>query len=115
MAGRQERIERALDAAMPLAHLEVLDESGGHNVPDGAESHFKVVLVSQSFAGERRLDRHRRVNDVLADEFAGGMHALAVHPYTEEEWRARHGNAPMSPPCAGGDGSVTHAQKGDQF
>jgi hypothetical protein len=34
------------------------------------------------------------------------MHALAIHPYTESEWRKRFGNAPMSPACAGGDGAA---------
>ena len=102
MTSRAQRIERALDAGLPLAHLEVIDESGGHNVPKGAESHFKVVLVSETFAGVGRVARHQQVNALLAREFESGMHALAIHPYTPEEWRARHGNAPMSPPCAGG-------------
>ncbi len=105
MSDRQLRIEQTLSSHLPLAHLEVFDESGGHNVPVGAQSHFKVVLVSQAFEGESRINRHRTVNSLLQGEFDGGMHALAIHPYTEEEWRKRHGNAPMSPPCHGGEGS----------
>ena len=46
------------------------------------------------------VQRHRRVNQVLADELANRIHALAIHAYTEDEWRKRQGNAPMSPPCA---------------
>ena len=102
MTTRMERIEQALDDGLVLAHLEVSDESGGHNVPKGAESHFKVVLVSEAFDGVTRINRHRQVNALRQSEFDGGMHALAVHAYTADEWRARHGNAPMSPPCAGG-------------
>ncbi len=106
---RRERIEAALVQGLTLQHLEVADESHGHNVPAGAESHFKVVAVSEQFAGKRPLQRHRQVNELLADEFAGGMHALAIHVYTADEWQARFNQAPMSPPCAGGeDGKAAH-------
>ena len=99
---RRETLERVLAEALPLVHLEVIDESGGHNVPPGSESHFKVVLVSDAFAGQRLLQRHRRVNEAAAAEFAGGLHALAIHTYTPDEWRERFGEAPLSPPCLGG-------------
>jgi len=100
-----QRIEERLARAFAPAHLEVIDESRNHNVPDGAETHFKVVVVSDRFAGERLLGRHRAVNTALAEELAGGVHALSMHTYTQAEWRERFGDAPMSPPCRGGDGS----------
>ena len=100
MAGRRERIEQTLSDNLELQHLEVLDESGNHAVPDGAESHFKVVAVAGAFEGQSRVQRHRSVNALLAGEFEMGMHALALHTYTEVEWRRRFGEAPMSPPCA---------------
>ena len=101
----QERIERKLADALQPMHLEVANESGSHNVPAGAETHFKVVVVADAFDGERLLARHRRVNETLAAELAGGVHALAIHTYTADEWQRRFGNAPMSPPCHGGDQS----------
>ena len=39
------------------------------------------------------------INQILKDELAGQIHALALHTYTPEEWTQKHGNAPMSPPC----------------
>jgi len=93
-------IEEKLARAIDLKHLEVINESGNHNVPPGSESHFKVVLVADEFGGQRLVSRHRRVNEVLAEELRNGVHALAIHTYTEDEWRARNGDAPMSPPCA---------------
>ena len=99
---RAERINDTLVEALALEHLEVLNESDGHNVPRGSESHFKVVLVSGEFEGMTRIARHRRVNELLAGEFELGLHALAIHPYTLPEWHARHGDAPLSPPCLGG-------------
>ncbi|MYJ74952.1 MAG: transcriptional regulator BolA [Gammaproteobacteria bacterium] len=101
----KDRIEEKLAVAFDPAHLEVVNESGNHNVPNGSETHFKVVIVSHDFEGQRLISRHRRVNEVLADELAGGVHALAIHTYTAADWQQRFGNAPMSPPCRGGDGA----------
>ena len=98
----KDRIEEKLAAALDPAHLQVVNESGNHNVPAGAETHFKVVVVSPTFDGQRLLARHRRINETLADELAGGVHALAIHAYTADEWQRRFGTAPMSPPCLGG-------------
>jgi BolA protein len=98
----QQNIVAKLSARFALKHLEVLNESSGHNVPAGSETHFKVVLVSDEFAGQRPLARHRAVHEALASELSGGVHALAVHTYTEPEWRKRFGSAPLSPPCLGG-------------
>ena len=104
MNSRAERIEQTLSEALDLQHLEVIDESGNHSVPQGAESHFKVVAVSPDFQAQSRINRHRTVNGLLQTEFDRGMHALAIHAYTETEWQDRFGEAPMSPPCAGGSG-----------
>lgn len=98
----QQDIEQKLAGQFDLAHLEVINESGNHNVPAGSESHFKVVLVADAFAGQRPLARHRQVNQALAEELAGPVHALAIHAYTPGEWRQRFGSAPLSPPCLGG-------------
>lgn len=97
-----QEIERKLADGLDLAHLEVVKESGNHNVPPGSETHFKVVAVADQFAGQRLLARHRRIHELLAAELAGAVHALSIHAYTGEEWRRRFGVAPLSPPCLGG-------------
>ena len=99
-----ETIETKLGTLEPL-HLEVVNESGHHNVKPGSESHFKVVIVSPKFEGMRLLERHRVINQMLADELAGSVHALSIHAYTEANWEQRFGQAPMSPPCLGGSRS----------
>ncbi|MBT7332986.1 MAG: BolA family transcriptional regulator [Gammaproteobacteria bacterium] len=101
MKTRTDRIELALQAGLQVLHLEVLNESHNHSGPADAQSHFKVVLVSPEFEGQSRIQRHRVINALVQSEFDAGMHALAIHPYTESEWRARFGEAPMSPSCAG--------------
>ena len=67
--GRNSRIEEAIRSALTPAHLEVADESHRHSVPEGAESHFKVLAVSESFADKSLVARHRTVNQLLAAEF----------------------------------------------
>ncbi|QSX29148.1 BolA family transcriptional regulator [Shewanella cyperi] len=94
-------IETKLTQALAPTHLEVNNESHMHNVPPNSETHFKVIVVSEQFSGQRLLARHRAVNQALADELAGGVHALAMHTYTPEEWQAQ-GAAPDSPKCRGG-------------
>lgn len=94
----QQQIEAKLAAALSPSHLEVINESYMHRVAPGSESHFKVIVVSQAFEGQRLLGRHRQVNGVLADELAGTIHALALHTYTEAEWQQRE-QAPTTPSC----------------
>lgn len=98
----QSTIEDKLANGINAMHLEVVNESNNHNVPPGSESHFKVVLVSNDFEGQNLIARHRVINKLLADELQHQIHALALHTYTENEWRDRHGEAPLSPPCRGG-------------
>lgn len=63
--------------------LEVVDEShrheghAGHR--PGGETHYRIYIVSAAFKGKTRLQRHRMINEALAGELAGGVHALAIH------------------------------------
>ena len=101
---RSQRIQEKLAAGLSPVHLEVIDESHMHNVPEGAESHFKLIVVSEGFAGQKLLGRHRSVNRLLADELASGLHAIALHTWTPEEWFEKGETAPASPRCMGGSG-----------
>lgn len=97
----QETIEHKLEQLNP-DHIEVLNESHAHNVPPGSESHFKVTLVTEAFEGKMLLARHRMINELLAAELAGAVHALSLHTLTPVEWTARSGAIPDSPRCLGG-------------
>jgi BolA protein len=98
----QQRIEKKLFERFGPLHLDVNNESDMHNVPEGSESHFRVVLVSAQFENQSLIKRHRAVNAILGEELAGQIHALALHTMTPEEWFAKGGEAPASPPCLGG-------------
>lgn len=93
-------ITAALGAAMPLQHLEVINESHLHGTPTD-DSHFKLIVVSEDFTGKRLLQRHRLVNKALATLLAGPIHALALHTYSPEEWQQVK-DVPASPACRGG-------------
>ncbi|MBA6328505.1 transcriptional regulator BolA [Colwellia sp. MB02u-6] len=96
-------IEEKLLAAFSPLHLDVINESHMHNVAPGSESHFKVIIVSDEFEGERLIKRHRAINTLLATELADKIHALALHTYTEKEWKNYYAeNTPLSPKCLGG-------------
>lgn len=81
--------------------LHIENESYRHHSGKGAESHFKVVLVSEQFVGMRAVARHRAVYKCLAQELENGVHALALHLYTESEWQAENGVIPASTNCVG--------------
>lgn len=97
----QQTITDKLEKAFSPQHLEVINESHMHNVPQGSESHFKVLIVSDEFNNKMLVARHRLVNKALEQELKGGIHALALHTLTMEEWFEK-GKAPESPPCEGG-------------
>jgi BolA-like protein 1 len=99
---RQERIEHTIAEALRPEHLVVENESHLHSVPPKSETHFKVLVVSGVFAGLKPVERHRRVNDLLRDEFAAGLHALTVRPLTPEQWQQGGADGFVSPPCLGG-------------
>lgn len=100
----QQQIQQKLTQAFDPEHLEVVNESHQHNVPAGSESHFKVTIVTDEFASKRLLQRHRAVNQILADELANHIHALALHTLTPAEWQQKQQTIPASPNCLGGSG-----------
>ncbi len=80
---KEDFITRKLTEAFGPESLRVVDEShqhaghAGHR--PGGETHFRVYIVAQAFVGKTRIERHRMINDTLAAELAGGVHALAIH------------------------------------
>jgi BolA protein len=86
----QAKIEAKLRRALSPERLEVINEShlhaGHHHLESGheatfdgtGETHFRVRVVAPSFAGMGRVERHRAVNGLLADELKAGLHALAI-------------------------------------
>ena len=99
----QKAIEEKLKAVFHPSNLQVLNESDGHNVPVGSETHFKVIIVSDAFSGLRQVQRQQYVYKALNDELTGGVHALSMQTFTPEEWQ-QDPTIPESPHCLGGSG-----------
>ena len=84
------RIRSALVEALAPTSLEVIDESAKHahhahvvsragSATGTGETHFRIKVVSDGFRGKSRLERHRAINALLADELTpDGVHALAI-------------------------------------
>jgi len=96
----QQIVSKLIDEFAPN-YLQVVNESHQHNVPSGSESHFKVILVSDVFVGKRQVQRHQMIYAVLAQELSSGVHALALHTYSPDEWSGPT-SVPGSPQCLGG-------------
>ena len=78
----KDAISRKLNDALAPSSLSVIDESEQHHGHggwrEGGETHFRVNVVSAAFADKSRVERHRIVNGLLAEELAGRVHALAI-------------------------------------
>jgi BolA family transcriptional regulator, general stress-responsive regulator len=83
------RIKEKLIVALRPTRLDVINESDMHaghrSSPGTGESHFRVLVVSEAFAGKSRVDRHRMVNEVLKGDVGGAIHALALATYAPGE------------------------------
>ncbi len=69
--------------------LQIVDESAKHaghtGARPGGQTHFALKIVSHSFEGLSRVERQRKVYGLLEEEFAAGLHALALQTLTPEE------------------------------
>jgi BolA family transcriptional regulator, general stress-responsive regulator len=76
------RIKQKLAAGLEPISLEVMDEShlhAGHSgAREGGQTHYRIKVASARFSGKGRVERHRMVYALLADEIAEGVHALAL-------------------------------------
>lgn len=99
---RKERIQEQLSQKLCPVFLSVEDESKNHHVPEGAETHFKVIVATPQFAPLTRIARHRLINQLLSAEFDSGLHALSMYLYTPEEWDLQDKSILNSPSCKDG-------------
>ena len=97
----QDTIQAKLSEALQPSMLEEANESHMHGGP-ATESHFNITAVSATFTDLNLVRRHQSVYKLLQTELAGGVHALSMHLYTQQEWEQRQGSSPTSPDCRGG-------------
>jgi len=82
-------IMQAQLASLKPAHLEIRDDSASHAGHAGAQSgggHFFLTIVSDTFAGQPTLARHRKIYDLLGDLMHSRIHALSIKAHTPDEF-----------------------------
>ena len=80
---RKKRIVTTLKNAFDPVSIEVRDDSNQHaghqSIEEGAsETHFYINMVSISFRGLSKVKMHRKVYELLKEEFERGLHALEL-------------------------------------
>ncbi len=70
-----EDIKQRIEAAIPGAHADVEDYTGGGD-------HFRATVTATAFDGLTRIQQHRLVYDVFGGEIGGAIHALALKTET---------------------------------
>lgn len=90
MIGTVEEVIRAkLERAFSPSYLVIEDESAMHaghaGAAPGGQTHFRVRIVAEAFRGQAKIARQRQVYALLKEEFAAGLHALALQTLTPEE------------------------------
>lgn len=81
-----------LEAAFAPASLDVVDDSHrhvGHAGAQGGQGHFTIDIVSDAFAGQAPLARHRAVYAALGEMMSDDIHALSIRADTPAERMAR--------------------------
>lgn len=83
------RLREKLMVALEPIRLDIINESemhaGHRSSPGTGESHFRILIVSEAFAGKSRVDRHRMVNDILGEDVGRRIHALALSTFAPGE------------------------------
>ena len=83
-------LEKKLHNEFSPDKLEIVNEShlhAGHQPGfDGTgESHIRIRITSPHFNTTSRVERHRKINALLSDEFENGLHAVAIEAHSSAE------------------------------
>ncbi len=85
----ENEMRQKLIVSLEPTRLDIVNESelhaGHRSSPDTGDSHFRILIISEKFAGQNRIARHRMVNQILADELSGPIHALALQTFAPGE------------------------------
>jgi len=87
-AGNFEELLRQRLTSLAPTRVELIDDSALHAGHEGAKSgggHYRLLVVSNAFAGKSTVLRHRLVYDALGELMRGRIHALSIKSLTPEE------------------------------
>ena len=75
---RPEDVRHYIEQGLACDRVEVAGD--GH--------HFEAVIVSPSFRGKSRVQRHQLVYRALGERMREEIHALSMQTFTPEDWAA---------------------------
>ncbi len=79
---RAERIHALLAKELSPVEIEITDDSARHaghaGAAPGGETHYRLMIASAAFAGLSKVQRHRMIYALLAEELETGLHALNI-------------------------------------
>jgi BolA family transcriptional regulator, general stress-responsive regulator len=85
---RLDAIRQCLASLSPT-HVALVDDSARHAGHAGAASgggHYQLTIVSEQFAGQSRVARHRAVFAALTALMQRDIHALSIVALTPDEF-----------------------------
>ena len=82
----ESQIINTLSRSLNLLSLKIINESLMHNVPEGSETHFKIVVITNDFNNLSIIKRHKLIYKTL-DNLMNKIHALSIHAFNEEEFK----------------------------
>ncbi len=87
-------IKEKLNRELTPEYLKIEDEShqhAGHNPASrNGGTHVSLCIVSDVFEGKNRIERQRKVMNILAKELAHSLHALKFEGlFTPKEWNKK--------------------------
>ena len=82
----ENKIINTLNECMNISSLKILNESFMHSVPEDAESHFKIVVVSDDFNNLSNIQRHKLIYKLLGT-IMNDIHALSIQSFNEDEFK----------------------------
>lgn len=89
-------IKSRLERELSPTSIDIVDESHLHAGHAGAASgagHFSVTIVSNKFAGQSAIQRHRMVYLAVNDLMPSEIHALSINALAPDE-QAKNGKTP---------------------
>ncbi|KAG0051851.1 hypothetical protein BGZ83_003252 [Gryganskiella cystojenkinii] len=84
-------IRNTLTELLQPTSLEIINDSSKHahhsamRGVSSKETHFRVNVVSEAFAGKSTMQRHRLIYGALSNDFEAGLHALSLNTKTPAE------------------------------
>jgi BolA protein len=97
-----ETIEAKIIASFQPSRLKIDNDSHQH-AGRKIDTHFRLVIVAESFENQSLVNRQRSVYSCLEAELAGPVHALQMKCLTSTEYQALKGDVTLEAPrCKGG-------------